>query len=69
MSMTNQEPPGTTEQSQINKDLPLLFGAEAHPIAAEWDSYPLESEFHTDEQLDARKVAELVSQLPVWKGA
>jgi hypothetical protein len=59
---------GTTEQSQIDKDLPLLFGAEAHPIAAEWDSYPLESEFHTDEQLDARKVAELVSQLPGLEG-
>jgi hypothetical protein len=59
---------GTTEQSQINRDLPLLFGAEAHPIAAEWDSYPLESEFHTDEQLDARKVAELVSQLPGLEG-
>jgi hypothetical protein len=59
---------GTAEQSQTEKDLPLLFGAEAHTIAAEWDSYLLESEFHTDEELDAGKVAELVSQLPGLEG-
>ncbi len=55
-------------QSQATEDLPLLFEIEAHPTAPEWDSYPLESEFHTDEELDARKVAELVSQLPGLEG-
>jgi hypothetical protein len=59
---------GTTEQHRTQKDLPLLFVAEAHPIAPEWDSYPLESEFHTDEELDAGKVAQLVSQLPGLEG-
>ena len=59
---------GTAEQNRTEEDLPLLFGAEAHPIAPEWDSYPLESEFHTDEKLDAGKVAELVSQLPGLEG-
>jgi hypothetical protein len=62
------EAPGTAKQSQTKEDLALLFGAETHPVAPEWDSYPLESEFHTDEQLDARKVAELVSQLPGLEG-
>jgi hypothetical protein len=59
---------GTAEQVRTAEDLPLLFGAEAHPIAEGWDSYPLESEFHTDEELDARKVAELVSHLPGLDG-
>jgi hypothetical protein len=62
------EAAGTAESSWAEEDLPLLFAAEAHPIAPEWDSYPLESEFHTDEELDARKVAELVSQLPGLEG-
>jgi septal ring factor EnvC (AmiA/AmiB activator) len=48
--------------------LPLLFEAGAQKIAPEWDSYPLESEFHTDEELDAKKVAELVSALPGLDG-
>jgi chromosome segregation ATPase len=56
------------EQSRIAEGLPLLFAAEAHQIAPEWDPYPLESEFHTDEELDAKKVAELVSMLPGLEG-
>jgi hypothetical protein len=59
---------GPAEQSRTDEVLPLLFGTEAHPIAPEWDSYPLASEFHTDEELDARKVAELVAQLPGLEG-
>jgi hypothetical protein len=58
----------TPVQARAAEDLPLLFGIEAHPIAPGWDSYPLESEFHTDEELDAGKVAELVSQLPGLEG-
>jgi hypothetical protein len=57
-----------TEQARVAESLPLLFGAEAHKIAPEWDSYPLESEFHTDEELDAKKVAELVARLPGLEG-
>jgi predicted nuclease with TOPRIM domain len=48
--------------------LPPLFGTAAQKIATEWDSYPLESEFHTDDALDAQKVAELVSALPGLDG-
>jgi DNA repair exonuclease SbcCD ATPase subunit len=48
--------------------LPLLFGTGAQEIAPKWDSYPLESEFHTDDELDAKKVAELVSALPGLDG-
>jgi chromosome segregation ATPase len=56
------------EQARIAEGLPLLFGPEAHPIAAEWDPYPLESEFHTDESLDAKMVAKLLSMLPGLEG-
>jgi hypothetical protein len=56
------------EHARIAEGLPLLFGAESHKISLEWDSYPLESEFHTDEELDAKKVAELVSMLPGLEG-
>jgi hypothetical protein len=56
------------KQARTVESLPLLFEAEAHHIAPEWNSYPLESEFHTDEELDAKKVAELVSQLPGLEG-
>jgi hypothetical protein len=56
------------EQARSEEGLPLLFGSEFHPISHDWDSYPLESEFHTDEELDAKKVAELVAQLPGLEG-
>ena len=56
------------EQARIAEGLPLLFGEEAQQIAAGWDPYPLESEFHTDEALDAKMVAKLVSMLPGLEG-
>ena len=56
------------EQARTEEGLPLLFGSEFHPISHEWDSYALESEFHTDEELDAETVAELVAQLPGLEG-
>jgi hypothetical protein len=56
------------ERARREEGLPLLFGSEFHPISHNWDSYPLESEFHTDEELDAEKVAELVAQLPGLEG-
>jgi DNA repair exonuclease SbcCD ATPase subunit len=56
------------EQARREEGLPLLFGSEIHPISLEWDSYALESEFHTDEELDAETVAELVAQLPGLEG-
>jgi hypothetical protein len=56
------------EKARISEGLPLLFGAENQKIAPGWDPYALESEFHTEEVLDARKVAELVSLLPGLEG-
>jgi len=56
------------EQARRAEGLPLLFGSEFHPISHDWDSYSLESEFNTDEELDAEKVAELVAQLPGLEG-
>ena len=43
---------------------PLLFAHSLPEISSKWDSYQLESEFHTDERLDAKRVAELVKELP-----
>jgi hypothetical protein len=56
------------QQAPIAEGLPLLFSAESHKIAPGWDPYPLESEFHTDEVLDAQKLAEFVSLLPGLEG-
>jgi predicted nuclease with TOPRIM domain len=56
------------EQARIAEGLPLLFELEAPHVAPEWDPYPLESEFHTDEALDAKMVAKLVSMLPGLEG-
>jgi len=56
------------EQARREEGLPLLFGSEFNPISKDWNSYALESEFHTDEELDAKKVAELVAQLPGLEG-
>jgi chromosome segregation ATPase len=56
------------EQARIAEGLPLLFGAEAHRVAPDWDPYPLESEFHTEEALDAKMIAKLVSMLPGLEG-
>lgn len=60
----------SAELSQVKTEesLPLWFGSDIHPISRDWDSYPLESEFHTDEELDANKIAELVAQLPGLEG-
>jgi len=52
------------EATMNAQGLPLLFETATPKIAPEWDSYPLESEFHTEDELDAKKVAELVSTLP-----
>lgn len=48
--------------------LPLLFESQRLEVSRDWDSYPLESEFYTDEPLDAKRVAELVKELPGLAG-
>jgi predicted nucleic acid-binding Zn-ribbon protein len=44
--------------------LPLLTGETLPAVIPTWDSYRLESEFFTEETLDANRVAHLVSELP-----
>jgi chromosome segregation ATPase len=56
------------EQARLAEGLPLLFESEVPRIAPDWNSYLLESEFHSDESLDAGKVAQLVSTLPGLEG-
>jgi uncharacterized coiled-coil DUF342 family protein len=58
----------SAEKARNAEGLPLLFGVEAQNVAPEWDPYTLESEFHTEEELDAHKVAELVAKLPGLDG-
>jgi chromosome segregation ATPase len=58
----------SAEKARNEEGLPLLFGVETQRVAREWDSYALESEFHTEEELDADKVAELVAILPGLDG-
>ncbi|MBV9672598.1 MAG: hypothetical protein JO076_07205 [Verrucomicrobia bacterium] len=52
------------EAEKGESDLELLFSSEPRPISDTWDSYRLESEFYTDEPLDAEKIARLVRELP-----
>jgi hypothetical protein len=58
----------SAEKARIAEGLSLLFGTETQKVAPEWDSYMLESEFHTEEKLDAHKVVELVAMLPGLDG-
>ncbi|HXM04938.1 MAG TPA: hypothetical protein VN939_20155, partial [Chthoniobacterales bacterium] len=48
----------------VEAELPLVKSHPIPPVAASWDSYVLESEFFTEETLDASRVAELVTNLP-----
>jgi len=67
------EPPVAKEESKaeplphsppVEPDLPLVISHPGPPVAASWDSYVLESEFFTEENLDASRVAELITNLP-----
>jgi chromosome segregation ATPase len=48
----------------VEPELPLFLSHPVPPVAASWDAYVLESEFFTEDNLDAAKVAELVTSLP-----
>jgi hypothetical protein len=48
----------------VEPDLPLVISHPGPPVAPSWDSYVLESEFFTEENLDASRVAELITNLP-----
>lgn len=56
------EPP--THAAPAEPELPLFLSHPVPAVATSWDSYVLESEFFTEDTLDAAKVAELVTTLP-----
>ncbi|MFY9988453.1 MAG: hypothetical protein WAK31_27110 [Chthoniobacterales bacterium] len=56
------EPPPKVEPPE--PELPLVASHPIPPVASSWDSYVLESEFFTEETLDASRIAELVTNLP-----
>lgn len=58
---TVQPPP---HPEPVDAELPLVISHPRPAVAASWDSYVLESEFFTEESLDASRVAELVNNLP-----
>jgi hypothetical protein len=62
-----KEEPKTVPPPQappVEPDLPLVISHPGPSVAASWDSYVLESEFFTEENLDASRVAELITSLP-----
>jgi predicted nucleic acid-binding Zn-ribbon protein len=58
------EPQPAPKVELAEPELPLVVSHPLRPVASSWDSYVLESEFFTEETLDAARVAELVTNLP-----
>jgi predicted nucleic acid-binding Zn-ribbon protein len=57
-------PEPVAKEPEPDPALPLLTGEPLPAVIPTWDSYRLESEFFTEETLDANRVAHLVSELP-----
>jgi predicted nucleic acid-binding Zn-ribbon protein len=57
-------PEAVVEEPLAEPALPLLTNEPLPAVIPSWDSYRLESEFFTDETLDADRVAHLVAGLP-----
>jgi predicted nucleic acid-binding Zn-ribbon protein len=57
-------PQPVAKEPEPDSALPLLTGEPLPAVIPTWDSYRLESEFFTEETLDANRVAHLVSELP-----
>jgi hypothetical protein len=57
-----------TRADERSIGLPLWFGEPLPPAAKGFDPYRLESEFFSDEPLDAQVVADLVAKLPGLDG-
>ena len=57
-------PEPVTTQPEPDPALPLLINEPLPAVISTWDSYRLESEFFTEERLDAHRVAHLVSEFP-----
>ncbi len=60
---------GQTEPPETDEPIPLLLNHPLPEVTEGWDSYSLESEFFTDDPLDAPRVAELVKGLPGLSGS
>jgi predicted nucleic acid-binding Zn-ribbon protein len=56
-------PEPAAKEPEPDPALPLLTGEPLPAVISTWDSYRLESEFFTEETLDANRVAQLVSEL------
>jgi predicted nucleic acid-binding Zn-ribbon protein len=56
-------------QSIEEPKLPLEISSELPSVSPAWDSYTLESEFFTEEKLDARKVVHLMRKFPGLTGS
>jgi predicted nucleic acid-binding Zn-ribbon protein len=57
-------PEPVAKEPEPEPALPLLTNEPLPAVIPTWDPYRLESEFFTEETLDAHRVAHLVSQLP-----
>lgn len=57
-------PEPVVKEPEPEPALPLLTNEPLPAVIATWDPYRLESEFFTEETLDAHRVAHLVSELP-----
>ena len=63
-SVVAKEPEPPAHSAPAEPELPLFQSHPVPAVAASWDPYVLESEFFTEDTLDAAKVAELVTTLP-----
>ena len=59
-----KEPKVEPPTQPVEPELPLVASHPIPPVASSWDAYVLESEFFTEETLDASRIAELVTNLP-----
>jgi predicted nucleic acid-binding Zn-ribbon protein len=62
--IAKEEPKPEPAPQTVDPELPLVAAHPIPPVASSWDSYVLESEFFTEETLDASRIAALVTNLP-----
>jgi predicted nuclease with TOPRIM domain len=62
--LSEAAPEAVAKEPEPDPALPLLTNEPLPAVSPTWDSYRLESEFFTEETLEANRVAHLVSELP-----
>jgi len=62
--LSQAAPEAIAKEPEPDPALPLLTNEPLPAVIPTWDSYRLESEFFTEETLEANRVARLVSELP-----